>query len=196
MSVDETALRRALRSGDSEQVVRLLEPLAWGVASDYYAAGLERQDLAQAARIGIAEAARDWNRNGSFVGFARLCAKRQVITAVKAALRAKHGPVNEARSFDAPAIADTEGLTLADVLGHPLTPLDELVMAEDIAAVREAIASRLSPLELAAVLGWLAGDAYALTAEREGTSIRAIDNGLQRAIRKLTRFREEYSHAS
>lgn len=194
MSVDETALRRALRARDSEQVVRLLEPLARGVASHYFAAGLERQDLTNAARLGIAEATRDWNGNGYFVAFAKLCASRQVITAVKTAQRGKHAPVNDARSFDAP-VTD-EGLTLAEVLGHPLTPVDELLLAEDLSAVREAIASRLSPLERAAVMGWLAGDAYELTAQRHGTSIRAIDNGLQRAIRKLARFREEYSHAS
>ncbi len=38
MSANETALRRALQASDSEQVVRLLEPLARDVASHYFAA--------------------------------------------------------------------------------------------------------------------------------------------------------------
>ena len=71
--------------------------LILSVARRYFVPGGDREDVRQQAMIGFWKAVRDFTAGAgaSFPSFARTCMQRQVITAVKAANRMKHSPLNE-----------------------------------------------------------------------------------------------------
>jgi RNA polymerase sporulation-specific sigma factor len=116
-------------------------------------------------------------RGSSFRTFAELCISRQLATAVTAARRAKHEPLNEA------ARGDQADRALAAVPDRA-NALDQLV-AHDQLGDLVRMGRQFSELErktLAHVLaGWSSGEA----AGRLGVPRRSTDNALQRAKRKL-----------
>src|SRR3546814_9578059 len=63
----------------------------------YFVPGGDHEDVRQQAMIGFWKSVRDFtpDAGASFPSFARTCMQRQVITAVKAANRMKHSPLNE-----------------------------------------------------------------------------------------------------
>ena len=73
------------------------EGLILSVARRYFVPGGDHEDVRQQAMIGFWKAVRDFSAGAgaSFPSFARTCMQRQVITAVKAANRMKHSPLNE-----------------------------------------------------------------------------------------------------
>lgn len=196
MNVDETALRRALRSRDHDQVLRLLEPVAARVGARYYADGLEHQDLVQAARIGIHSGIDTWSGRGSFTSWAWFCADRSAITALKTAHRGYHRPVNESRSLHGPAAPHLpEGPELGEVLPGAPDPLEQLLGDQLMADLRRAIAEDLTPLERDSLLSTAHGHSYHDVALRLGVPAKTIDNASQRAVRKLAHIREEHVRA-
>lgn len=99
--VDDDRLVAAFqRERDREAVNELLrrhEGLIMSVARRYFVPGGDHEDVRQQAMIGFWKAVRDYSdaAGASFPSFARTCMQRQVITAVKAANRMKHSPLNE-----------------------------------------------------------------------------------------------------
>jgi Sigma-70 region 2 len=89
-------------------------------ASRFYLPGGDADDIVQEARIGFLKAVRFYRggRGSSFHRFAELCVSRQLASAIVAARRAKHQPLNEA------ARGDQADRTVAAVPGPrgPLRP--------------------------------------------------------------------------
>jgi RNA polymerase sporulation-specific sigma factor len=97
---DEHLVRSFQDSRDREAVNELLrrhEGLIMSVARRYFVPGGDHDDVRQQAMIGFWKAVRDFtpDAGASFPSFSRTCMQRQVITAVKAANRMKHSPLNE-----------------------------------------------------------------------------------------------------
>ncbi len=65
-------------------------------SKSYFLMGAGREDIIQEGMIGLFKAVRDYRSESaaSFFSFADLCITRQMITAVKAATRQKHMPLN------------------------------------------------------------------------------------------------------
>lgn len=170
---------------DYETVAREQRGMLVNIASEYYAPGLGREDLLQEASIGLWKACRDYRPEAGvpFKAFAVICVRRQIITAVKTATRAKHGPLNFAMDLDSPANAgrDSGDALLREVIAGPGSAADEV--AERRQAVRDlqAAMARLSPLERDAVLHVANGGSYSAA----GDKVKSLDNALQRARRKL-----------
>jgi len=98
---DELLVAAFQRTRDREAVNELLrrhEGLIMSVARRYFVPGGDHDDVRQQAMIGFWKAVRDYTggAGASFPSFARTCMQRQVITAVKAANRMKHSPLNDA----------------------------------------------------------------------------------------------------
>jgi len=98
---DERLVASFQRGRDREAVNELLrrhEGLIMSVARRYFVPGGDHEDVRQQAMIGFWKAVRDYTggAGASFPSFARTCMQRQVITAVKAANRMKHSPLNDA----------------------------------------------------------------------------------------------------
>jgi RNA polymerase sporulation-specific sigma factor len=97
---DEHLVASFQRDRDRDAVNELLrrhEGLIMSVARRYFVPGGDHEDVRQQAMIGFWKAVRDYTggAGASFPSFARTCMQRQVITAVKAANRMKHSPLNE-----------------------------------------------------------------------------------------------------
>lgn len=99
--IDDDRLVAAFQHERDKQAVNELlrrhEGLIMSVARRYFVPGGDHDDVRQQAMIGFWKAVRDYaaDAGASFPSFARTCMQRQVITAVKAANRMKHSPLNE-----------------------------------------------------------------------------------------------------
>lgn len=167
-----------------------LERIARGCVAGYFLPGADDVDLVQQARIGVYKAVRDFNPDrGSFEGFAYLCGRREVITAVKAATRRKHEALNGALSLDAelPVSRDGGTISYADLVAidWKSDPLRIVIALEAVAELVTRL-GQLTPLEREAVRRIvMLGESYETAAARGLGTPKRIDNALQRARRKL-----------
>jgi RNA polymerase sporulation-specific sigma factor len=188
---DRVAAARA-RSGDEGAMATLLArytPLLRGVARRYFLPCGDADDLVQEATIGLLKAVRDYRPETGvpFRPFAELCVTRQVITAVKAATRQKHIPLNAALSLSRPLHED--GGTLEEVLADGLaeSPEERALRREDSLALARAVATLLSPYERRVVGLYLEGRSFGEIAAACGTHVKSVDNALWRVKAKLRR---------
>lgn len=156
----------------------------------YFLVGADADDVEQEGMIGLYKAARDFraDRQSSFRAFAELCVTRQVISAIKAATRQKHQPLNRyvsisgVRGSDDPSEGAVEEL-LDDHRGAD--PADEVVSQEQIEAIRRSMAENLSTLEVEVLRLYVEGKSYNEIGTHLGRHVKSIDNALQRIKRKL-----------
>ncbi len=159
-------------------------------AKMYYLAGADKDDLIQEGMIGLFKAIRDFDAayQGSFRGFAEMCVKRQMITAVKTAARLKHGPLNTYVSLNSPVYEDESERALVDMLAErdAIDPEEMFLRREKVEALETEIAEKLSSLEQSVLSLYLGGMNYQEIAVELGRPPKSIDNALQRIKRKLT----------
>jgi RNA polymerase sporulation-specific sigma factor len=190
---DDRDLVVAARAGDDEALSTLLDryrPFARARARYYFLVGAEHEDIVQEGMIGLYKAVRDFDAalSPSFRAFAELCITRQILTAVKAATRHKHGPLNNYVSFHRPVAVDDDGERyLADMLPGDAAndPAEMVVSAERIRALQRHIDDVLSDLEAEVLRLHVEGKSYAEIAASLCRHSKSIDNALQRIKRKL-----------
>ncbi|MFN2609194.1 MAG: RNA polymerase sporulation sigma factor SigH [Acidimicrobiales bacterium] len=159
-------------------------------ARTYFLVGADHDDIEQEGLIGLFKAVRDYRpeRESSFRAFAELCVTRQIITAIKAATRHKHQPLNSYVSLSGQRPADTgDDRTVDDLLDthHVADPADEVVSAERMADIRTCMAEMLSRLEVDVLHLYVEGRSYQEIGELLGRHVKSVDNALQRIKRKL-----------
>jgi len=168
---------------DADVAVRMCEPLCQQLAAPFFAPGLDRDDLLQAARTGAWKAWRDWRPDGgsAFRTFAGLCIQRELITTVMTARRLKSRVVSDAVRFEAPLAAGSD-VTIGDVVGGSTDPTYECVAArQDLRHALWMLERHLSVLERDVVLGLVfAGETYRELADRLGIREKSGDNAMQR----------------
>ena len=190
----EEELARRARQGDEVAMVQLVQrmrPMLRERCRHRFLSGADPDDLAQEALIGLylAVQAYDAGAGAGFRTFAELCVARQLVSAVRAATRLKHGPLNDYVPFDAP-VPDGSDHTLADVLAGPVSwdPAEEVVARERAARVRDQAAGTLSDLEVEVLRLHVDGVGYREIAVRLQRGAKSVDNALQRIRRKLAPF--------
>lgn len=155
----------------------------------YYLAGADKEDLVQEGMIGLFKAIRDFDATyqASFRGFAEMCIKRQIITAVKTAARMKHLPLNSYVSLSSPVYEDESERTLVDLLAErdAIDPEEMILRREKAEALESEIAQKLSSLEQTVLSLYLGGMNYQEIAVELDRTPKSIDNALQRIKRKL-----------
>ena len=187
------------RNGDSVALDALIRRYTGFVrlkASSYFIAGGESDDLIQEGLIGLYKAVRDFrsDKETSFRSFAELCITRQIITAIKAATRFKHQPLNGYVSFSqTPAGQDDGDCTLGDALPGPGVddPAICVISTEELQSLvftlgtglSRARGGRAAPLHGGQLLR---GDGRGLL----GCDTKTIDNALQRVKRKVLTHQE------
>jgi RNA polymerase sporulation-specific sigma factor len=193
----ERRLIGAARRGEPAAQTRLLavyEPLVRRIARTLFLPGGDRDDLAQAARLGVIDAARCWDpaRGVPFGSFARLCAVREARMALSAARARKHQILTRACSLERSAPSEEpdsaeESLrpAVAQIPGRrDDDPVAVTLAREQLRAVIDRLGT-LSALERRA-LAMAAGDCtHREIAAALGVSLRAVNNALQRARHKL-----------
>jgi RNA polymerase sporulation-specific sigma factor len=187
---DEELVAR-FQEGDGsalDALLRRYRRFARSKARTYFLMGADADDIEQEGLIGLYKAARDFraDRRVAFRAFAELCVTRQVITAVKAATRQKHLPLNAYVSISGVVDSGRDERPVEELLGRcGGDPADEIVSRERMAEMRRCMAETLSSLEVDVLRLYVEGKSYQEISEMLGRHMKSIDNALQRIKRKL-----------
>lgn len=163
----------------------------------YFLIGADSEDIIQEGMIGLYKAVRDFNteKNTSFRSFAELCINRQMITAIKAATRQKHQPLNSYVSLNKPVYEEESEQTYMDFLQSSsnalLNPETLLIGQENKSFLEDQMVKNLSSFETRVLALYLQGRSYFEIAHALQKPEKSIDNALQRVKKKLEKFLEE-----
>lgn len=183
------------REGDvnaQEFLIRQYKNFVRLKAKSYFLIGADKEDIIQEGMIGLFKAIRDFRseKSPSFKAFAELCITRQMISAVKAATRQKHMPLNSYVSLDQPVNDEDSEQTLLDVVASDLSsdPALLLISRESVESIEAKIRVLLSDFELKVLQMHIDGRNYHEIAKDLDRHAKSIDNALQRIKRKLERY--------
>ncbi|MCL2372780.1 MAG: sigma-70 family RNA polymerase sigma factor [Defluviitaleaceae bacterium] len=177
------------RSGNTAALNALMQsfkPLVKAKAKEYYLQGGDLEDLIQEGMIGLYKAVQDYApAKGSFSAFAGLCVMRQIQTAIKAAARQKHMPLNTSLSLDESPQEGNETLAnkLTDYKNND--PETLLLSLETYATINNFINQNLTELERQVLTLHMNKKSHKQIAEQLGKTTRSVDNTLQRIRKKL-----------
>ncbi len=180
-----------------ETLIKRYKNFVLAKSRSYFLVGADREDIVQEGMIGLYKAVRDYKieRLASFRAFAELCITRQIITAIKAATRQKHQPLNTYVSLNKPIYDEESDRTLLDVLkgGKLSNPEALFISNETYDLIEGEITSMLSDLEFDVLQEYLEGKSYQNIAETLDKHVKSVDNALQRVKRKLEVFLEKHN---
>lgn len=188
------------QNGDEEAQDYLLDKyksLVRAKSRAYFLIGADSEDIIQEGMIGLYKAVRDYNeeKNASFRSFAELCVNRQMITAIKAATRQKHQPLNSYVSLNKPVYEEESEQTYMDFLQSSssalLNPEALLIGQENKNFLENQMVKSLSSFETRVLVLYLQGRSYFEIAHVLDKPEKSIDNALQRVKKKLEKFLEE-----
>ena len=187
---DEEIIRQ-IQAGDQELTDYIMDKYKYLVkkkAKAMYILGGDNDDLIQEGMIGLFKAIRDFDcdQNYSFYAFAEICIARQMYSAMKAAGRQKHAPLNSYVSFHTVIGGEEEEGELMDVLKSVEKTPEELVISrEDLQQMAKIIDQKLSVMEREVLDLYISGISYKEIARILGKSEKSVDNALQRMKGKL-----------
>ena len=198
-SKDEELVLMAQNGDDAAQEFLLdkYKSLVRARSRAYFLIGADSEDIIQEGMIGLYKAVRDYNedRNASFRSFAELCVNRQMITAIKAATRQKHQPLNSYVSLNKPVYEEESEQTYMDFLQSGsdslMNPETLLIGQENKHFLEDQMVKNLSSFETRVLVLYLQGRSYFEIAHVLDKPEKSIDNALQRVKKKLERFLEE-----
>ena len=184
-----------LRRGESaimDYICDKYKNLVRSKAKSMFILGGDNEDLIQEGMIGLFKAVRDYDmgRDASFFTFAELCINRQMYTAVQAAQRKKHSPLNNYISLDGAAGGMEEGSIFSDMFAdNPRQNPEELFLdKERMAYLEKAIVEELSEFEKQVFDLYMTGMSYSQIAKVLGRDEKATDNALQRLKGKIKKM--------
>ncbi len=188
----------------TEALLKRYRSLVESKARLYFLIGADHEDVVQEGLIGLYKAIRDFRneRVHKFRPFAELCVTRQIISAVKAATRQKHVPLNDYVSLYRPLQNhhnDDTDSNLTDILPDPntLTPEQWILQRRIPLAVMHMARERMSELERQVLDFYLDGLSYKQMSEILCRGTKCIDNALQRVKKKLIQvYEENYGESS
>ncbi len=193
---DEELILR-LRDGESaitDYIMEKYKNLVRSKAKSMYILGADREDLIQEGMIGLFKAVRDYDtgRDASFFTFADLCVSRQMYTAVQAAGRQKHAPLNTYISLYANA-SENDGTEKGEewelidsLISQSIRNPEELLIdKENVEHLERAMEKELSAFEKQVLDLYLTGMKYSQIAKVLGRDDKSTDNALQRMKAKL-----------
>ena len=198
-TISDEKLLRQIQSGNDDAMECLLEryrDMVRKEARSFFLAGGDEEDLIQEGMIGLFKAVRDYDtgRDASFFTFADLCVSRQMYTAIQAAGRQKHMPLNTYVSLYADGADGEDGLREAErgLLESAASRLEQnpeelLIDRENVKRLEEVMEKELSSFEKQVLDLYLTGMKYSQIARVLGKDDKSTDNALQRIKAKLKR---------
>ena len=186
-SSDEELIVR-LRDGESaitDYIMEKYKNLVRSKAKSMYILGADREDLIQEGMIGLFKAIRDYDtgRDASFFTFADLCVSRQMYTAIQAAGRQKHAPLNTYISLYASAFEGDSSEKGEE--GELINSVISQSERNPVELLERAIDKELSSFEKQVLDLYLTGMKYSQIAKVLGRDDKSTDNALQRIKTKL-----------
>ena len=175
------------RRAEESPVVRY-NPLVRMSARPYFLAGGDSEDLIQEGMVGLLGAIREYDpgKAASFRTYAEICVKNRLFSAVKAAARDKHTPLNHSVSFETPLFGGTGERFACGTPGRQGEDPEEIFLSRE--AFRErmrALHGQLSDFEANVLRLYLNGLSYSEIAAEVNKSPKPVDNAVQRIRRKL-----------
>lgn len=168
-----------------EMLVSRYSRLVRVCARPLFLAGGDSEDLIQEGMVGLLNAMRTFDREKQtrFRTYAEVCIRSRLYSAVRAAGRDKHSPLNNYISFETPLFDTTvEYLSVQND-----NPEDVLIDREDRNERLSALKDQLSGFEAKILRLYLSGLSYREIAQHLGRSPKSVDNAVQRIRRKLAR---------
>ena len=180
------ALVRQGAYGAEEVLVKRYTRFVRKLARPFYLAGGDSDDLIQEGMIGLIHGVREYDgsRSASFRTFAEICIRSRLYSAVRAAARDKHSPLNQSVPLEIPFF-DSQ-LPLLDGLAGE-NPEDLIIGREGAKDTLSDVRKQLSEFE-AKILGYyLDGLTIQEMAKAVSRSPKSVDNAVQRIRRKAAR---------
>lgn len=191
-NLTDEELVSAAQNGDNDALETILsryKNLVYSKSKPYFLAGADDDDIIQEGLIGLYKAVMDFDgeRFPFFKVFAGVCVTRHILTAVKAASRKKHQPLNSYVSLDKSANDDDSELALSEIMSaaETLDPEAIVIDKENVDGMEYTINKVLSTLETQVLVCHLEGMSYSEIAEKLGKDTKAVDNAVQRIKKKL-----------
>ena len=186
---DEALCQKAV-SGDrlaEETLVLRYNRLVRACARPYFLMGGDSEDLIQEGMVGLISAIREYtpSRETAFLTFAETCVRNRMISAIRAASRDKHTPLNQSVSFETPLFDGMSDYLPFGAAGPQTDPEALYISREELQERMVLLRSQLSGFE-AKILGlYLSGLSYAEIAAEIKRTPKSVDNAVQRVRRKL-----------
>ena len=184
LSDEELCLQRVSgNSGAEEELVRRYGQLVRACARPLFLAGGDSEDLIQEGMMGLLTAIRSYDpqKAASFRTYAEICIRSKLVTAVRAAQRDKHLPLNHSISFETPLFDGTSEF----LFPSEESPEDVVIGREELQERLDALKGQLSGFEAEILSYYLGGLSCAEIASRVGRSYKSVDNAVQRIRRKM-----------
>lgn len=192
LSFSDEKLCELARSGDciaEETLVSRYTRLVRQLARPFYLAGGDNDDLIQEGMIGLIYGVREYNasRNAVFRTFAETCIRNRLYSAVRAALRDKHSPLNQSIPLEIPFFDSRTTSSVGALMLSQIDPEELIIGREDARDTLRGVRKQLSEFE-AKILGYyLDGLTIKEMAETVKKSPKSVDNAVQRIRRKIAR---------
>lgn len=191
---DEELILR-IRDGENQVTDYIMDKyknLVRSKAGSMYILGADKDDLIQEGMIGLFKAVRDFDsgRDASFFTFAELCISRQMYSAIQAADRKKHLPLNSYISlYGSGDEANTENEKLMGELADTgLDPETLIIDRLNVEELERRMEQELSLFEKQVLDLYITGMGYAQIAKVLGKDEKSTDNALQRTKAKVKKM--------
>ena len=182
----DEALCAAVAAGDriaEETLVMRYNRLVRVCARPFFLVGGDSEDLIQEGMFGLLKAIREFDpaRDAGFRTFAEVCIRNRIRSAVAAATRGKHAPLNDSVSFGTPAFGEDSDFFSA-VQGNP----EELLIGREVYLERLGnLKCQLSGFESKVMDLYLQGLSYQEIADELSRPHKSVDNAVQRVRKKV-----------
>lgn len=196
-AVDNEVVLKAA-SGDDEALETVFKSFSGYIrylSNKYYLAGAESKDLVQEGMIGLFKAIKDFSPGEAacFRTFAVVCIERQIKSAIKAANRKKHLPLNSSVSLHM-SLYEDEDKELAELFGEDSSNPERIyIKNETYSQMNKLLYNSLTRLELQILLLYNKGLSYKEISQISGKTVKSIDNAVQRIKKKVEKIREDYA---
>ena len=180
--------RRGDRSAE-EMLVSRYTRLVRQLARPYYLAGGDSDDLIQEGMIGLIYGVREYDdtRSAAFRTFAETCIRNRLYSAVRAAVRDKHTPLNQSIPLEIPFFDSRTTSSVGALMLSQVDPEELVIGREDARDTLRGVRKQLSEFE-AKILGYyLDGLTIKEMADAVKKSPKSVDNAVQRVRRKIAR---------
>lgn len=202
-TMTDEQLLEDLRAGSRDVMDFIMDkykPMVRKKARAMFLLGGENEDLIQEGMIGLIKAVRDYDSSAgkSFYSFAELCVARQMYSAIEAARRKKHMPLNNYVSLyeESEVQHDGKKLPLIDTIETEKESNPEtLYFGKEYTEIFiEQLKEILSPFENHVLYLHLMGTDYRKIAEILDKTPKSVDNAIQRIRGKAEKMLRKIEH--
>ena len=188
----DEALCAKVAGGDrlaEEVLIKRYHRMVRAITRPYFLAGGDSDDLLQEGMMGLMKAVRefDCSKEASFRTFAEVCIRNRVFSALRAAAREKHSPLNQSISLETPFF-DSNAYAAVTRTDSSTDPEELYILREKKERDLVRIKEQLSPLERKILERYLEGMTHGEIAADLGKPSKSVENAVQRIRRKAARL--------